>query len=46
MGALSESVIFPRGDKIPEQYSKYFVGTAYLRMLVEAAANSIARSAT
>ena len=31
---LSESVIFPKGDKIPEQFSKYFTGTAYLSMLV------------
>ena len=34
MNDLSESVIFPKGEKIPEQYSKYFVGTAYLSMLV------------
>jgi len=31
---LRESVIFPRGEKIPAQYSKYFIGTAYLSMLV------------
>ena len=31
---LSESVIFPKGEKIPEQFSKYFTGTAYLSMLV------------
>ncbi len=34
MNTLSESAIFPKGEKIPEQYSKYFVGTAYLNMLV------------
>jgi quercetin dioxygenase-like cupin family protein len=34
MNTLSESVIFPKGEKIPEQYSRYFVGTAYLSMLV------------
>lgn len=31
---LSESVIFPKGEKIPAQYAKYFIGTAYLSMLV------------
>ncbi|GBG57833.1 cupin [Sporomusaceae bacterium FL31] len=31
---LSESVIFPKGGKIPEQYSKYFKGNSYLSMLV------------
>jgi len=31
---LSESVIFPVGEKLPEQFSKYFTGTAYLSMLV------------
>ncbi len=34
LNTLSESVIFPKGEKIPEQYSKYFIGTAYLSMLV------------
>lgn len=31
---LSESVIFPRGDKAPEAVAKYFIGTNYLNMLV------------
>jgi len=31
---LSESEIFPKGEKLPEQFSKYFIGTAYLSMLV------------
>jgi quercetin dioxygenase-like cupin family protein len=31
---LSESVIFPKGKKLPEQFSKYFTGTAYLNMLI------------
>ena len=34
VNTLTESVIFPRGERIPAQYSKYFVGTAYLSMLV------------
>jgi 4-carboxymuconolactone decarboxylase len=34
LNTLSESVIFPKGDRIPEKYSKYFIGTAYLSMLV------------
>jgi quercetin dioxygenase-like cupin family protein len=25
--------IFPKGDLLPEQFSKYFIGTAYLKML-------------
>ena len=25
--------IFPKGDPLPEQFSKYFIGTAYLKML-------------
>ena len=31
---LSESVIFPKGEKLPEQFSKYFTGNAWLNMLV------------
>ncbi|MGB9929976.1 MAG: cupin domain-containing protein, partial [Methanosarcina sp.] len=31
---LSESVIFPKGEKLPEQFSKYFTGNAWLYMLV------------
>jgi quercetin dioxygenase-like cupin family protein len=31
---LSNGVIFPKGEKIPELFSKYFIGTAYLSMLV------------
>jgi quercetin dioxygenase-like cupin family protein len=31
---LSDGVIFPKGEKIPEQFSKYFTGNAYLSMLV------------
>jgi 4-carboxymuconolactone decarboxylase len=31
---VSQSVIFPKGEKLPSQFSKYFVGTAYLSMLV------------
>lgn len=30
----SNSVIFPKGDKLPEMFSKYFIGDAYLSMLV------------
>jgi quercetin dioxygenase-like cupin family protein len=36
MNDLSQSVIFPKGERIPSQFSKYFVGTAYLSMLVTA----------
>jgi len=28
--------IFPKGDPLPEQFSKYFIGTAYLKMLTTA----------
>jgi quercetin dioxygenase-like cupin family protein len=28
--------IFPRGDPLPEKFSKYFLGTAYLKMLTTA----------
>ena len=31
---LSENIIFPKGEKLPEEFSKYFTGTAYLNMLV------------
>lgn len=31
---LSEIVIFPKGKKLPEEFSKYFTGTAWLNMLV------------
>ncbi len=31
---LSNSVIFPKGDVLPPQFSKNFVGQAYLQMLV------------
>lgn len=31
---LSESVIFPKGEKLPEQFSRYFTGNAWLYMLV------------
>jgi 4-carboxymuconolactone decarboxylase len=36
MNDLSQSVIFPKGERIPSQFSKYFTGTAYLSMLVTA----------
>jgi quercetin dioxygenase-like cupin family protein len=31
---LSESVIFPKGEKLPEEVSKYFTGNVWLNMLV------------
>ena len=31
---LSESVIFPKGEKLSEQFSKYFTGNTWLNMLV------------
>lgn len=31
---LSEGVIFLKGEKLPEEFSKYFTGTAWLNMLV------------
>ena len=34
MSDLSNSVIFPKGNKMPEPYSNYFTGQAYLQMLV------------
>lgn len=34
MQDVSNSVIFPKGDKMPAPYNKYFVGQAYLQMLV------------
>ena len=30
----SNNVIFPKGDKLPKMFSKYFIGEAYLNMLV------------
>ena len=30
----SNGVIFPKGQKMPEMFSKYFIGEAYLNMLV------------
>ena len=32
---LSESVIFPKGEELPELFSKYFSGKAWLSMLVD-----------
>lgn len=32
---LSNSIIFPKGEVLPEQFSKNFIGTAYLSMLVQ-----------
>ena len=34
MNDLSESIIFNKGCKMPEPYNRYFVGQAYLQMLV------------
>lgn len=34
MSDINTSVIFPKGNKMPELYSKYFAGQAYLQMLV------------
>jgi quercetin dioxygenase-like cupin family protein len=31
---LSNSVIFPKGDVLPPQFSRNFIGTAWLQMLV------------
>ena len=31
---LSKSVIFSLGNKTPEQFAKYFIGTSYLNMIV------------
>lgn len=36
MNDLSSSIIFPKGDKLPPQFSKNFIGTAYLQMLIPA----------
>lgn len=33
---LSSSVIFPKGEKLPPEFSKNFVGQAWLQMLVPA----------
>ena len=30
---FSDSLIFPLGDKLPEQFSKFFIGQAHLNML-------------
>ncbi len=30
----SNGVIYPKGEKMPEMFSKYFIGEAYLNMLV------------
>ena len=29
---LSEGVIFPKGEKIPKEFSKYFTGNVWLNM--------------
>lgn len=29
-----ESVIFPKGERMPESFAKYFIGTSYLEMVV------------
>lgn len=34
MSDLSNSIIFPKGNKMPEPFSKNFIGQAYLQMLV------------
>ncbi|SDF37903.1 cupin domain-containing protein [Sporomusa acidovorans] len=34
MNNISDSVIFPKGSKMPEPFNKYFTGQAYLEMLV------------
>lgn len=34
MSDLSNSIIFPKGNKMPESFSKNFIGQAYLHMLV------------
>lgn len=31
---LSKSVIFPIGEKAPEAFAKYFIGTSYIDLLV------------
>lgn len=33
MRDLKNGAIFPIGEKLPEQFSKYFIGQAYLNML-------------
>jgi len=30
---LNNNTIFPKGDPLPEKFSKYFIGQAYLNML-------------
>ena len=32
---FNESAIFPRGEKLPEQFSKYFIGQAYMQVLTK-----------
>ncbi|WP_371366044.1 hypothetical protein SRRS_05690 [Sporomusa rhizae] len=34
MNDVSNSVVFPQGNKMPEPFNKYFIGQAYLDMLV------------
>ena len=34
MNNINDSVIFPKGSKMPESFNKYFTGQAYLEMLV------------
>jgi hypothetical protein len=38
---LIESVIFSKGEKPPEQFSKYFTGNIWLNMLVSRGVNLI-----
>jgi quercetin dioxygenase-like cupin family protein len=30
---LNNNIIFPKGEPLPEKFSKYFIGKAYLKML-------------
>jgi hypothetical protein len=32
-------VIFPKGDKTPEAFAKYFIGMSYLNLLVQPSEN-------
>ncbi|MGE5379636.1 MAG: cupin domain-containing protein [Methylocystaceae bacterium] len=36
MNEINNSVIFPKGEKLPSEFSKNFVGQAWLHMLVPA----------
>lgn len=36
---FNKSLIFPLGDKLPEQFSKFFIGQAYLQMLTTTGIN-------